>query len=58
MDLALEAGVIDGILTDLVRTLLIKGGEEDVKIVASASPNPSPKRKFALVAAPESNIFQ
>lgn len=57
MDLALEAGIIDGILTDLVRTLLIKGGEEDVKIVASASPNPSPKRKFALVAAQESNIF-
>ncbi len=57
MDLALEAGVIDGILTDLVRTLLIKGGEEDVKIVASVSPNPSPKRKFAIVAAPENNIF-
>lgn len=57
MDLALEAGVIDGILTDLVRSILIKGGEEDVRIVASASPNPSLKRKFAIVAAPESNIY-
>lgn len=56
MDLALEAGVIDGILTDIVRTILIKGGEEDVRIVASASPTPSPKRRFAIVAAPNRKI--
>lgn len=56
MDLALEAGVIDGILTDIVRSILLKNGEEDIRIVASASPTPALKRKFAIVSSPNSGI--
>ena len=56
MDLALEAGVIDGILSDMVRSILLKNGEEDIRIVASASKLDPEKRKFAIVSSPESNI--
>lgn len=56
MDLALESGIIDGILSDLVRSILLKSGDEDIRITASASPVPSSKRKFALVVSPGSQI--
>lgn len=56
MDLALEAGVIDGILTDMVRAILMKSSDTDIRIVAAASDPDIEKRRFALLSSPKSSV--
>ncbi|MBQ9980194.1 MAG: ABC transporter substrate-binding protein [Oscillospiraceae bacterium] len=53
---ALEAGRIDGDMTDLVVTALLKKGGTDVKIVSVALGAESREGRFALLAAPDSEI--
>lgn len=53
---ALEAGEIDGDMTDLVVTGLLKKGGLDVKIVSTALGATPQEGRFVLLAAPESGI--
>lgn len=53
---ALEAGEIDGDMTDLVVTGLLKKGGLDVKIVETALGAVPAEGRFALLAAPNSGI--
>ena len=51
---ALEAGRLDGDMTDLIVTALLKKGGTDVKIVSVALGAESKEGRFALLAAPGS----
>ncbi len=53
---ALEAGEIDGDMTDLVVTGLLKKGGLDIKIVSTALGATPEEGRFVLLAAPESGI--
>lgn len=53
---ALEAGEIDGDMTDLVVTGLLKKGGLDVKIVETALGAEPAEGRFVLLAAPDSGI--
>lgn len=53
---ALEAGEIDGDMTDLVVTGLLKKGGLDVKVVATALGAEPAEGRFLLLAAPNSGI--
>ncbi|MGI5825047.1 MAG: ABC transporter substrate-binding protein [Bacillota bacterium] len=53
---ALEAGEIDGDMTDLVVTGLLKKGGLDVKIVSTALGAEPSEGRFVLLAAPNSGI--
>ena len=55
-DLALEAGELDGVLTDLVVTALMRKGGTDAR-VAALSLGATPKEgRFVILASPDSNI--
>lgn len=55
-DLALEAGQIDGDMTDLVVTGLLKKGGTDVKVVSLAFGATPQEGRFCILAAPNNDI--
>lgn len=55
---ALEAGEIDGDMTDLVVTGLLKKGGLDVKVVETALGAEPAEGRFVLLAAPDSGITE
>ncbi|NMA02230.1 MAG: ABC transporter substrate-binding protein [Clostridia bacterium] len=55
-DLALEAGELDGVLTDLIVTALIKKGGTDVRVVSLALGATPEEGRFAILTAPNSDI--
>jgi NitT/TauT family transport system substrate-binding protein len=57
-DVALETGEIDGVLTDIVVTALLKKGGTDVKITSFAFGANPQEGRFAILASPQSTITQ
>ncbi len=57
-DVALETGVIDGVLTDIVVTALLKKGGTDVKITSFAFGANPQEGRFAILASPGSTITE
>jgi NitT/TauT family transport system substrate-binding protein len=55
-DVALETGEIDGVLTDIVVTALLKKGGTDVRITSFAFGANPQEGRFAILASPESSI--
>lgn len=55
-DTALEAGEVDGVTADLVAAALLKKSGTDVKVVSLTMGSTPEEGRFALLAAPESNI--
>lgn len=55
-DIALEAGELDGVMTDLIVTALIKKGGTDVKVVSLALGATPEEGRFAILTAPNSDI--
>ncbi|NLT95867.1 MAG: ABC transporter substrate-binding protein [Clostridia bacterium] len=55
-DVALETGEIDGVLTDIVVTALLKKGGTDVKITSFAFGANPQEGRFAILASPKSGI--
>ncbi|MGI6225979.1 MAG: ABC transporter substrate-binding protein [Peptococcales bacterium] len=57
-DVALESGEIDGVLTDMIVTGLLKKGGTNVKITALAFGVTPEEGRFAILASPQSTISQ
>ncbi len=55
-DMALEAGELDGVMTDLIVTALMKKSSTDVKIVSIALGADASEGRFVILAAPDSGI--
>ncbi|MFZ5944899.1 MAG: ABC transporter substrate-binding protein [Bacillota bacterium] len=55
-DMALEAGEIDGVLTDMVVTALLNKGGTDVKVVALSLGAAPQEGRFVILSSPQSNI--